>query len=247
MELVVHGTNGWYETENGTTSCTGIYNNDFTILFDIGSGFKNVSRLKTIGKPLYIFLSHIHLDHILGIHLLCLHKPSFLKVFIPSDLYKSFRNIFKAPFIKDLNEMEFPIEIQGINANKYTEPGFMFECAELHHNTVVFGYKLIIENKVISYCVDTKSCPNVKKMSENSDIFICDSALKINENSEGKYHMNMIDAAYIAKESGVKKMVLTHFGPTRYNKIEHRYIEAKRIEKIFKDYIIGEDNLLIEL
>jgi ribonuclease BN (tRNA processing enzyme) len=247
ITIELHGTNGWFETANGSTSCIGVYTSKCNILFDIGTGFKNVSPIKTKGKPLSIFLSHLHFDHIYGIHILGLHKPSNVKIFLPQKLMSEFKLIAKPPFVKDLTNLGFPVEICGIEAKEYKEDHFIFEAIDIVHNTDIFAYKIKINDKSICYCVDTKSCNNAYSISQNSDVLICDSALKIDESSEGKYHMNMQEAALIAKESKVKLLVLTHFGALRYRTIQERFDEAKSIEAIFKNHIVGTDNLVINL
>lgn len=247
IRIELHGTNGWFETVNGSTSCIGIYTKRCNILFDIGTGFKNVNPINIIGKPLYIFLSHLHFDHIYGIHLLGLYKPTKLKILLPQKLKHEFQLIAQPPFVKDLTNLGFPIEFCGVEAKEYNEDHFIFEAVDLVHNTNIFGYKIRVDDKSICYCVDTKSCKNAYSISKNADVLICDSALKIDEPSEGKYHMNMMEAALIAKTSKVKLLILTHFGALRYSTIKERIDEAKSIEKIFKNHIVGTDNLVIKI
>lgn len=245
VSIEFHGTNGWFETESGCTSCIGVYTNKCVILFDIGTGFKNVSPTRTKGKPLYLFVSHLHFDHIYGIHLLGLHSPTKLKIFLPQELKKEFMLVTRSPFVKCLNNLGFPVEICGVDTKKYHEEYFEFEALDLEHNTITFGYKIQVANKSICYCVDTKVCDNVYKISKDSDVFICDSALINNESTEDKFHLNMHEAAHIAKSSKVKLLVLTHFGALRYKTLQDRFKEAKSIETIFKSYIIGTDHLII--
>ena len=70
MKVTFLGTNGWYNYENHETSCVFIEAKKVNLIFDLGSGIKNLKKINFTKKPTYIFLSHLHLDHIIGIHYL---------------------------------------------------------------------------------------------------------------------------------------------------------------------------------
>ncbi|MCK4919432.1 MAG: hypothetical protein KAS71_00210 [Bacteroidales bacterium] len=246
-KIKLHGTNGWFETENGKTSCVGVYTDNCVIILDIGTGFRDVDPNDTKDRQMYLFISHLHLDHIYGLHLLSLHSPSCLKIYIPEDLMEHFVAISKEPFVKSIENMEYPVEIVGIKPNWYYETFFSFQALSLVHNTTAFCYRLDISNKSISYSVDTKLCENVYKISENADVFICDAALKSNDNADGKFHMKINEAFKVASKSNVKLLILTHFGALRYKSIKERELEAQSAESEFNNYIVGIDGKEITL
>jgi ribonuclease BN (tRNA processing enzyme) len=240
-KIKLHGTNGWFETENGKTSCVGVYTDDCVILLDIGTGFRDVNPNETQGKHVYLFISHLHLDHIYGLHLLSLHSPSHLRIFLPEDLIEHFIAISKVPFIKPIDSLGFPVDIVGIKPRQYMETTFSFEALPLLHNTTSFGYRLKFPEKSISYCVDTKLCENVYRISDNADVFICDAALKIHDSPIDKFHMKIEDAFKVASKSNVKLLILTHFGAVKYKSLRERELEAELLESEFCNYIVGID------
>ncbi|MFC1957452.1 MBL fold metallo-hydrolase [Chloroflexota bacterium] len=69
MEIVFVGTNGWYSTESGNTSCVLIDSDKYYIIFDAGYGIYKLDGYITGDKPIYLFLSHFHLDHVFGFHI----------------------------------------------------------------------------------------------------------------------------------------------------------------------------------
>ncbi|WP_394354103.1 MBL fold metallo-hydrolase [Methanothrix sp.] len=76
MEIIFLGTNGWYDSDTGNTICTLINSDKYHIILDAGNGISKADQHIDDDLPVYLFLSHFHLDHIEGLHIL--NKVSFL-------------------------------------------------------------------------------------------------------------------------------------------------------------------------
>ncbi len=70
MRLIFLGTNGWYDTPTGNTLCILLETQKETIILDAGNGLHKIDRYLNPAKPIYLFLSHFHLDHVVGLHIL---------------------------------------------------------------------------------------------------------------------------------------------------------------------------------
>jgi ribonuclease BN (tRNA processing enzyme) len=72
LKVLFLGTNGWYDTQTGNTICILIRTLDYEIILDAGNSLYKLERYINEGnrKPAYLFLSHFHLDHIIGLHTL---------------------------------------------------------------------------------------------------------------------------------------------------------------------------------
>ena len=70
MKVTFLGTNGWYDTITGNTCSVLIQSENFDIILDAGNGIAKADRYITQEKPVYLFISHFHLDHITGLHTL---------------------------------------------------------------------------------------------------------------------------------------------------------------------------------
>ena len=70
MKVIFLGTNGWYDTDTGNTICTLINSEKYHIILDAGNGIYKADRYIHDDLPVYLFLSHFHLDHIEGLHVL---------------------------------------------------------------------------------------------------------------------------------------------------------------------------------
>jgi len=62
MDVIFLGTNGWYDSL--------IKSNDYYIVLDAGNGINKLDQYYQKANPVYILLSHFHLDHIVGLHIL---------------------------------------------------------------------------------------------------------------------------------------------------------------------------------
>jgi ribonuclease BN (tRNA processing enzyme) len=68
MRIIFLGTNGWFETATGNTLCVLIKTSQCDIVLDAGSGFFRLDKYIDGTKPVYLLLSHFHMDHISGLH-----------------------------------------------------------------------------------------------------------------------------------------------------------------------------------
>lgn len=91
----------------------------------------------------------------------------------------------------------------------------------------------------IAVVIDTRPCANALKISKGAKILLCESTY-LDEHRDLAYdhfHLTAKQAALIAKEAGVRKLILTHFS-ARYQNLEGFETEAKAI---FPNVFIAED------
>ncbi|MAG50657.1 ribonuclease Z [archaeon] len=101
-------------------------------------------------------------------------------------------------------------------------------------------------SKKISFIFDTKLCNNAKKLAKDSDLAIIDSTHDADNSSlASEYgHLTSNQAAQIAKQAKVKKLILTHISQRYENKGKQLENKAK---KIFKNTIIAKDFMVVEV
>jgi len=129
---------------------------------------------------------------------------------------------------------------------------------EVDHKPVKFAYGFCFtnKNKKLTISGDTKPCENLMKYAQKSDVllhevFIEGEILEINKMRTQKtlhnvqsYHTTSSEVGKVAFIARAKKLVLTHFVPTRFNKNNLK----KVVKKDFgKDPIIGEDLMTIKI
>ena len=103
----------------------------------------------------------------------------------------------------------------------------------------------IIKGKKISYVVDTEVCNNAIELARDSDILICESTYssKLRDKAEQRKHMTSKDAAMIANQANVKKLILTHFSQRYKNTLELQ----EDAQTYFDNVICAEDFMKISL
>lgn len=246
MRVVFLGTNGWYSTGLGNTSCILIESQKYYVVLDAGDGLYKLDQYIKSEKPIVLFLSHLHLDHILGLHVLNKFRFSQkIEIYGFTGTKKGLR-IINHPYTVPLNELDLKIATYDIKEGEHRQP-FPFVCTLLVHADQCLGYRLELDNKVLAYCTDTGTCKNIYALSENADLLITECSLKPGEVGGKWPHLRPEDAASIAIEARVGKLALTHFDATRYlREADRKYAEAVA-RKIFAETIAVFDGVELQI
>jgi ribonuclease BN (tRNA processing enzyme) len=196
-------------------------------------------------KPAFLFLSHLHFDHIFGLHILVKFRfKKALTIFTQRGTKKILKSLIDHPFTVPLNKLPYKVKIREIGEGKYYLP-VKFESRYLLHSDPVLGFSFQIGKKKVVYCTDTGDCENLRKLTRKADLLILESGLKTKQETPHWPHLNPETAAKIAKEENVKKLILTHFGAGIYLKKSERKEAEKVARKTFKHTIAAFDGLEI--
>lgn len=243
MKIIFLGTNGWYGTHNSNAICTLIDSEEGYIIFDAGDGIYKLRDYVKEDKPIYLFLSHLHLDHTFGFHIVpSVFRKEKFNVILEKGNEKLLREIIRHPYAVPFGDnFHFNEVLEG----EYENP-LKFKSLKLSHIDPVMGYRVNLEGKEIAYCLDSGVCDNVVNLAKNTDIFITEcSSLPGHSNPEWG-HLSPEEAAQMAKDAGAKKMIMTHLSIHYQN--EDKKLEAEKIaQKIFKNSLMAEDDLVINL
>ena len=84
--------------------------------------------------------------------------------------------------------------------------------------------------QVVAFVMDTRLCDGAFALAEGADLLICESTYLSTEEAEATAHghMTAAHAARIARESGARRLVLTHFSQ-RYPDVQAFVDEARAI------------------
>ena len=245
MQVTFLGTNGWFDTATGTTCSVLVQSDEYDIIFDAGNGIAKADRYITQKKPVFLFISHLHIDHITGLHTLakfrlkkglhiCTQKGSL------TDLNAFVREPYTVPF----SDLPFKVDIIELAEGRHSLP-FMVECLALVHPAPCFGYRLEIDGKVITYCTDTGVCDNAIVLGREADLLITECGLKPGDESPGWPHLNPENAIHIARQAHAKRLALMHFGAEVYRTLGERHELQQLYEKEWPDLIVATDDLAI--
>ena len=246
MKIIFLGTNGWFDSDTGNTVSTLIDTKDNYIILDAGNGIHKADRYIKKDKPVILFLSHFHLDHIEGLHVLAKFKFKKLDIYGQPGTKKIIADFLGDKFSIPPEKLSYPCKLHDVDTGTHTAP-VRFKCLELQHASRCFGYRFELEGKTISYCTDTGYCDAAVELSKNADILISECALAPGITTPGWPHMNPQLAAKLAKVSEAKKLVMTHFDAAMYTKLSQRKEAEKTARRIFKDTKMAVDNMRITL
>jgi ribonuclease BN (tRNA processing enzyme) len=249
MRVIFLGTNGWYDTDTGDTICILIRTTDYEIILDAGNGFYKIDQYipKGNSKPAYLFLSHFHLDHIIGLHtLMKFNFSQGLTICGPDGTRDILGTFINNPFSASFSQLPFSVSTYEL-PEEHSKLPFRVEAKELYHASLTLGYRIEIEGRVISYCPDTGYCENAVNLARSSDLLIAECAYKKGQFSESWPHLNPETAARIAREAEAKSLALVHFDAETYKTIAERKESERVAQKIFKNAFITTDTMAIEI
>lgn len=247
MKIHFLGTTGWFCSDQGETTCLLVDAKEAYVIFDAGNAFRKVDKLITENKPVYLFLSHFHLDHIYGLHTL----PKFrveqgITIIGQPGTSEILNRIIASPFTCPIDKLKTKITIYEAKVGNNSQP-IPFTCDNLIHADPCFGYRIKLENKTIAYCTDTGSCPAMNSLASNADLLITECAWRERNQIPGWPHLAPEDAAEAARDSSAKKLALMHFDAEGYQEQENREDALQRAKEIFSNTIITHDDLVIDL
>ena len=261
MKLSIHGSRGSIATSSrstqkygGYTSCFEVITDNHQIIFDAGSGFKNVKFSKS--RASFLLLSHFHHDHIQGLPF----NPELFdpknEIIISSDLCdielvkQNIRKYFSPPYFPfDIVSSLSNIKFLTFNAvREKLEKDISLNSMLLNHPGGSTGYKLIEKNNSFIYLCDNEfeeaQRRSLTNFSKKADLLIWDGMFTQEElaNKKGWGHSSIEQAIEFNKAANCKKILITHHAPNRSD-TELDQI-AKNLPELFT---LARDGLEIEV
>lgn len=254
MKIIFLGTNGWYTTETGNTPCILIDSKDRYVIFDAGNGFYKLDRYITENKPIALFISHFHIDHVSGFHTLPKFTfPQGLDIYLAPGRKKDFETLVAPPYTigykpdpKNIVNLRMKIRLHQLQEGMNTVP-FPVEVIEQFHAYKDHGYRVTLDGKTIAYSGDCGITEKSKILASNADLLIHECSFETPRSPEIWGHVAPIQAAQLAKDSGVKQLILTHFDASKYTTIAKRKHAESKAKKIFPDTIAATDDMICEV
>jgi ribonuclease BN (tRNA processing enzyme) len=247
MKITFLGTNGWFDTDVATTACVLIQTKHEHVILDAGMGFYKIGRLIADDKPIYLFLSHFHLDHLYGIHTFNLFDfKQGIHVYGPKGIKESVGRLMRRPYTKPLNELATKINFHDLARGDM--PSLIdVEFRKLDHPVLCYGYRFHLEDKIVAYCTDTGPCDNIVRLAQGADMFISECSFKSGQTSRTWGHLNPELAAQAAKEAGAKRLALMHFDAALYTSLKDRLKAQKAARLVFKRTFAAFDDMSVSV
>jgi ribonuclease BN (tRNA processing enzyme) len=247
MKVTFLGTNGWFDTTTGNTVSVLVQADGYDIIFDAGNGIAKADRYISQDKPVFLFLSHFHIDHIAGLHTLAKFRlKQGLRIYCMPGGAALLHIFVGEPFTVPLEQLPFPVHAIELEEGIHKLP-FTVECRPLVHPAPCYGYRVEIDGKVITYCTDTGVCDNAVLLARDADLLITECGLKPGDVSELWPHLNPQDAIGIARKAHAKRLALMHFGAEVYKTLGDRTALQEQFGQEFPGLVVATDDLTIDV
>ena len=230
MKCFFHGVVGTHpnltiKNSYTNTSCVYLETDSAHLIFDAGSGILNCANTHTFNsKPIFIFLSHFHYDHIMG---LLFFEPLLNGTqdiyFVHPDpvLTKKAIQSFFSPTFFPLSFSSFKQKPSFISPANFKIDDIDVTHLELSHPGKSYAYKLIFKDKSFIYATDNELCDSSYNdcisFFNSADVLIHDCYF-YNENKTNVHkwgHSFLHQNLQIAHEANIKNLCLFHHHPNR--------------------------------
>lgn len=205
MKLTILGCDGTFPSANGACSGYLAEAGGTQILLDLGSAV--LSKLMALSNPEKlgaVCLTHWHNDHVGDMlalkYYLMIHQLS-LPVIAPMD---------KNPLKDYLAGPEF--RYLDIREERLVG-GIRLSACGVEHPLPAYAVKLGYEGRTLVYTGDAVGGEGLVPFCRGADLLVCDAAFTSAQWHAGLPHFSAAQAARLAREAGVDRLVITHAQP----------------------------------
>lgn len=214
----------------GNTACVEVCAGDERIVFDMGSGLRELgASLKgAAGTKTTFFLSHYHWDHILGL-------PFFGPAYDPRNelvihgatrMGKSVREILAGQMINpyfpvSLGEFRASLQFRAIESGARIQVGpAVVTARELSHPGGALGFRVDCGDRSVVYATDfehgSPADDALVDLAHGTDMLIYDAMFTVPEfpSHVGWGHSTWADGVKLAKRAKARQLMLFHYNPT---------------------------------
>jgi len=250
----------------GNTCCIEIrLANGTLIILDAGSGIRGLGKslLREFGgHPIhgYVFMTHFHWDHIQGI-------PFFLPLYNKGNVFLFHSVLRKGLELREAVEGQmvnpyFPVDMSAMAALRHfydldADPinlnGAIISSAPMNHPQECVGYRIEADGATFVLATDTEpGSPHhdraIRELAKGADVLVYDGQYtpeQVAGEKKGWGHSSWLDGTRIARECGVKQLILFHHDPDS----DDYYVDglAERARQEFPNSIGASEGMIVNL
>ena len=217
----------------GNTPCVEIRCGSYTLIFDAGTGIRQLgnSLMDTLnGTGFDIFLSHGHIDHVIGL-------PFFAPLFVEGQVVRvwggslqpaggveeALRKLMSFPFFPlQVDALHAELEFHDFRAGDVINPrpGVTLRTAALNHPGGAIGYRIDYGGRSVAYVTDIELGdgpidPKLLSLTKDAAIVILDTTYTDEElpSHIGWGHSSWQQGLRLANACGAGRLCLFHHDP----------------------------------
>ncbi|MBF0613146.1 MAG: MBL fold metallo-hydrolase [Magnetococcales bacterium] len=249
----------------GNTSCVEVRVADERVIFDAGTGIRQLGNqlLKKGVKSANLFLSHTHWDHIDGFPFFTpIYQDSFSLVVRAGHL-NHLEGGIRSVIDKQMSNPYFPVPIHSLKAQIILEDfdvgtpltlpgGVVIRSCPLNHPGQATGYRLEHQGRSVCYLTDTEHKPgqpdeNILALIQGADLVIYDATYTDAEYLQhvGWGHSTWQEGIRLCRQAKASNLVIFHHDPSHDDdtmaKIE------KKARKTWKRAMVARQGMVLSL
>ena len=245
MKCVILGSTGYHPNGSRHTAC--YFLPEFGIVLDAGTGFYRIGDyLRTDG--LDIFLSHAHLDHVIGLSylsdVLAQHPLREVRVHGEPDKLDA---VEQHLFSELLFPERPPCRFVPMPSSMLLPGGGRMETCLLRHRGGSLGFRLTWKDRSMAYITDTVASADApyRDLVRGVNLLIHECYFPDAQQSHAARtgHSTPTGVAELASEAGVGRCVLVHINPLLSDDAiyQHDALGLESARRIFPLLEIGRD------
>jgi phosphoribosyl 1,2-cyclic phosphodiesterase len=222
-------------TYGGDTACVAIAGPDpgHLVVLDAGTGIRRLgTQIPEEVRRIDLLLSHLHLDHILGLGFFApLFRPDLtITIWAPpsatSLLDRLGRYLSPPLFPVRLRDVACELELRDATEEPVVRGEFTFAAASIIHPDTAVGYRIAGGDQVLAYLPDhepalSPSFPSLPRwtsgaaIASDADLLVHDAQYQADEYPDhvGWGHSSVLDAVAFAELVGARTLALFHHDP----------------------------------
>ncbi|MFS8082117.1 MAG: MBL fold metallo-hydrolase [Ginsengibacter sp.] len=221
----------------GNTSCIEVWQDDWQLVFDGGSGLQKLNAdHQPVAKRIDILLTHLHMDHIQGLGFFkALFEPGMdVHIWGPvsssQTLHTRLSRYLSPPLFPILiRDLPCKLTLHEIANSHFTIGPFDIQSEYIIHPGPTVGFRVSASKSVFTYIPDHEPAlgekgiiPDKKwisgyNLAAGADLLLHDAQYTAAEYKakKGWGHSSINDAALFASMAGVKHLLFAHHDPFR--------------------------------
>jgi len=242
VELVVLGSSGWFPRGPRATTSLAVHEENRLIVCDAGTGIAHLRdegfrHLLPESGEIHLLLSHLHLDHTVGLSFLPALWSNPTVIHVPDQQTTGYPpgevldRLIGPPFFPH-GFAEFPMDlrIEPLTEGEFEIPPLRVRARRQNHPGGSFGFR--IGDRLV-FLTDTVYDEGSADFARGARLLVHEAWIRGHEDPEQlkaglDAHTSAEGAARVARDAGVEELLLSHLTPLRNDGFHQEMLATAR-------------------